>query len=119
MINNITDHPQKRGCQKERVYRKHSCSYHSKEKRNERHMNSMIFCKGCSCEMGKRKDVPNKRRCDDCKIKIKKENNIKNRKYINEYYKDRYNNDEEYRKRVREYQTNYNKKKRLNDKEVK
>ena len=62
-------------------------------------MNSMIFCKGCSCEMGKRKDVPNKRRCDDCKIKIKKENNIKNRKYINEYYKDRYNNDEEYRKK--------------------
>jgi len=92
------------GCKKERVFNKHNCLYHTKEKRYERHMNSLIFCKDCSGEIGKRKDVGKRSLCDECKKKNKEVYNIKQRKYRNEYYKNRYNTDEEYRKKVRDYQ---------------
>ena len=100
----------KDGCKEERVYMKQRCEYHSKENTDKRYQEEIKNCSDCGCEIGKRKDTPYKKYCDNClKIKTRKRKE-RQRIYQNQYYKDRYNNDEVYRKKNLEYQKKYKKK---------
>ena len=100
-------------CKEPRIFQKHYCEYHSVEKRKkiwmEKHLEEIVSCKDCGSDIGKRKNHKHQNICHNCR-EIRKKNNL-TKQY--KYYKDRYNNDEEYRGRVREYQSNYNKKRRI------
>lgn len=92
-----------KGCEERRHPSKRSCLYHTKHNRDFRHMNQIVWCQSCMIELGRRKDFKHTKFCKKCKYE-------RVRDYQSTYYKDRYNNDEEYRKSYREYQTNYKKK---------
>jgi hypothetical protein len=103
------------GCKEHRIRNKHSCEYHSVENRRKRYMNEDVFCNTCGEVLGKRKDyIYGSRTCNKCREVKEEKLRIKRLEYSREYYRNRYNTDEEYRTRMVKYQKKWrDKKKRI------
>ena len=100
------------GCKEPRVNNKHNCNYHLEENRHKRFMEEIKNCIDCGCEIGKRKDFKYKRICNDC-INVRNEKQKERQRiYHKKYQSDKYKNDEEYRRRIRENQREYYKRKK-------
>ena len=99
------------GCKKPRTKNKHSCEYHSKENRYKRNMEDLVHCKDCNGVIGKRKDNKYQWYCDGCKDLRNEIQRKRQLKYYKKWFKEKYNNDEEFRKKWNEYQLNYRKQK--------